>query len=453
MATGYTEQQKRQLADSIMNGGGSSGGSLQAMQAPPSNLPDTIRGKNVIKSSVLHTPEEETGTNAVNYAGDVASAINDFAALPKNAEAAAPTPSIPQQSQGNQLEETPEQQVQDQQAEIDSAQAQLAEQQSQATDQEEQGETTPDNETFEQQQHNLDLDDDEIEANTYGDPEDVQNEDPEIANQVVTHIAETDQFQSPEQAQAALNLYATSPSGQQFIRTSPTELVLQTALGRELQKLAEQHTIVPETPNPNVAKQPFQQGTGVYVDPVSGRPVSRPGFFKRLGNAIKYALGIGDMYETQPMLGTAQQGQPQQPMSNPQQQGLQTAQAFSAFNGLGGIQGMGQQGMQAPPPIQTGNAQADVQRILQGGAGGQVGMGAQTQGIPGQQPQGQQLPPYMMPQNLQAFNQGAPNQMQQGNPQGGVPAITNMRNMPWDIPSVRGQQPVYNPYSPFDNIQ
>lgn len=414
MAAGYTDDQKRQLIDSIMNGSPNEGKvGNTSLNQPSTKLPDTINGKTVIRSKELHKDEiPATDTKAKT-------AINDLEKMPKVAEAATPNQQVPApniEAPTGQLEETPEQRVQDL---SDEQAADLYQQ----LDPEEQNETDPDNEIEEQQLHNLELDDHETEANTYGDPEDVQNEDPDIANQVVTHIAETDQFHSPEQAQAALNLYATSPSGQQFIRTSPSELVLQTALGRELQKIAEQHTIVPDSPNPNAAKLPFQQGNGVYVDPVSGRPVSRPGFFKRLGNAIKYALGMGDMYETQPMQGMSQ-GQPQQGQGNPQQQGMQTAQAFNAFNGLGGMQGMGQQ---APQPMQTGNPQEDVQRILQGGAGIMPNM-----------QQNAQQPPYMIPQNSQMMNGS----------QGQMPDMSKFTNMA----SAQGHEPVYNPYAPFNNI-
>jgi hypothetical protein len=79
-------------------------------------------------------------------------------------------------------------------------------------------------------------------------------------------------------------------------------------MGKELERTAATYNIVPDSDQSIRTRTQFQQGDGIYVDPVSGKPVSRPGFFRRLANAIKYAIGIGDMYETQPMqgMGTSQ---------------------------------------------------------------------------------------------------------------------------------------------------
>ena len=169
-------------------------------------------------------------------------------------------------------------------------------------------EQTPDPNTLQELDQVYELDDSEEEANFFGEPEEIQNEDQEGAAQAITELSSIEQFGTPEQSQAAMNLYAHSPSVQQFFRTSPQDLVMQTGMGKELERTAATYNIVPDSDQSIRTRTQFQQGDGIYVDPVSGKPVSRPGFFRRLANAIKYAIGIGDMYETQPMqgMGTSQ---------------------------------------------------------------------------------------------------------------------------------------------------
>lgn len=409
----------------------------------PSEQPTQINGKDIKRSEFLNsfrnlgesylansaTPEQ--GKNLVNKYAEMGSKptnlndtdlINKYKAtanllqLPKMYGETTPKQSTPIETPQPTGQEQEDQQLQ---AQVDAQDADQdrADQQAQA------------DETQQQKMANLQLDDDESEHNTYGDEEDVQNEDPNVAQEAITDLASRDTFQTPEQTQAALNLYGTSPSVQQFFRTSPQDMVLQTAIGRELEKIAQQHNIVPEQPTPNQRTQQFQQGNGIYVDPVSGKPVSRPGFFKRLGNAIKYMLGIGDMYETLPMQqGQAGQNPQQQTQPNLTNQAMQTSEAFNALN-----LGQGQQG--------------------------NFNLGQRENQAPAYMSYDQYTPNYMMQnpsQYLQAINpQLAMQQPRQG--QGSSPmlqASSQGVGREFDIPTGMSYNlpRVYNPYSPLESV-
>lgn len=381
---------------------------------PPNSQVQTMEGKG----------SPETNTNLVDYLNSGMSRGDTKEAIPANKLISA--------MQGTNIASAEEDPTAQSETE------QLQQENAALKEEAESAEPLPGTVEEEPQNQGYELDDNEEEANQYGDPEDVENEDPQLGTAAVTQLSSIEQFTSPEQTQAAFNLYGNSPSVQRFFRTSPPDIVMQTGIGKELEKIASSYSIVPDSERSTTTRTQFQQGDGVYIDPVSGKPVSRPGFFKRLGNAIKYALGIGDMYETQPMMGA---GGSSMTTSS-------TSQRMNGGGSAGGMmqpQNMGQSGQQSMMGGGISNFAGNL------GQGGYENPYAQLDSIYSQgTPQGNfnpQMPP---------FNP----EMYMGQQQGGMPAIspllrgsqTGQNNFNFDIPQspepfFRSNRPT-NPYLP-----